>query len=66
MNLEPGDLIIEQDGSHALLLERVDSLGIGAWRVFWNNGKEDLFPWVENSIKSNIQDGLLKHVRGDC
>ena len=64
MNLKPGDLIIEQDGSHALLLERVDSLGVGAWRVFWNNGMKDLFPWVENSIKSNIQDGLLKHIKG--
>ena len=64
MILKPGDLLIEKDGSHAVLLERVSSLGIGAWRVYWNSGREDLFPWVENSIKSNIQDGLLKHIKG--
>ena len=63
MNLKAGDLLIEKDGSYAILLKRVNSLGIGAWRVFWNNGKEDLFPWVETSIQSNIQDGLLKLIK---
>jgi len=65
MTLEAGDLLIEKDGSHAILLERVDSLGVGAWRVFWNDGKKDLFPWVETSIKSNIQEGSIKHLKGD-
>ena len=62
--LEPGDLLIEKDGSYAVLLKRVDSLGVGAWRVFWDNGKGDLFPWVETSIKGNIHDGLIKHLKG--
>ena len=66
MNLKAGDLIIEKDGSHAILLSRIDSLGVGAWRVLWNNGVEDLFPWVENSIKSDIQEGNLKHIKGGC
>jgi len=65
MTLRAGDLLIEKDGSHAILLERVDSLGVGAWRVFWNDGKKDLFPWVETSIKSNIQEGSIKHLKGD-
>ena len=65
MTLRAGDLLIEKDGSHAILLKRVSSLGIGAWRVLWNNGREDLFPWVENSIRSNIQEGLIKHIKGD-
>jgi len=65
MTLEAGDLLIEKDGSYAILLERVDSLGVGAWRVFWNDGKKDLFPWVETSIKSNIQEGSIKHLKGD-
>ena len=65
MILRAGDLLIEKDGSHAILLKRVSSLGIGAWRVLWNNGREDLFPWVENSIRSNIQEGLIKHIKGD-
>jgi len=65
MTLEAGDLLIEKDGSHAILLERVDSLGVGAWRVFWNDGKKDLFPWVETSIKSNILEGSTKHLKGD-
>ena len=62
--LDAGDLLIEKDGSHAILLQRISSLGVGAWRVLWNNGREDLFPWVETSIKSNIKDGLLKHIKG--
>ena len=65
MTLRAGDLLIEKDGSHAILLKRVDSLGVGAWRVFWNDGKKDLFPWVETSIKSNIQEGSIKHLKGD-
>ena len=66
MNLKPRDLIIEKDGNHAILLERVSTLGVGAWRVLWNSGREDLFPWVENSIKSDIQEGNLKHIKGGC
>ena len=64
IKLNPGDLLIEKDGSHAILLKRVDSLGVGAWRVLWNNGREDLFPWVENSIKGDIQEGDLEHIKG--
>jgi|TARA_Y100000310_G_C20616418_1_gene780877 hypothetical protein len=63
-NLDPGDLLIEKDGSYAVLLERVSSLQVGAWRVFWNNGKRDMFPWVENSIKSDIREGNIKHIKG--
>ena len=66
IKLDPGDLLIEKDGSHAILLERISSLGVGAWRVLWNNGREDLFPWVETSIRSNIQEGFLKHIKGGC
>jgi len=66
IKLSPGDLLIEKDNSYAILLKRVTALGVGAWKVFWNNGKEDLFPWVETSIHGNIQDGTLKHVKGDC
>ena len=62
--LEPGDLLIEKDGSHAILLHRVDSIGVAAWRVLWNNGRGDLFPWVETSIKGNIHEGLIKHIKG--
>jgi len=64
MKLSPGDMLIEKDGQHAILLERVSSLGVGAWRVFWNNGFEDLFPWVETSIGYDIQEGKLKHIKG--
>jgi hypothetical protein len=64
IKLDPGDLLIEKDGSHAILIERVDSLGIGAWRVLWNNGREDLFPWVETSIKGEIEEGNIKHIQG--
>ena len=66
MTLRAGDLLIEKDGSHAILLERISSLGVGAWRVLWNNGREDLFPWVETSIRRNIQEGFLKHIKGGC
>ena len=66
IKLNPGDLLIEKDGSHAILLKRVDSLGVGAWRVLWNNGREDLFPCVENSIKGDIQEGDLEHIKGGC
>jgi hypothetical protein len=62
--LDPGDLLIEKDGSYAVLLERVTSLNVGAWRVFWNNGTRDMFPWVETSIRSNIQDGTITHKKG--
>ena len=65
IKLKPGDLLIEKDGSHAILLSRVDSLGIGAWRVFWSNGQMDLFPWEETSIESNIKDGTIKYMKGD-
>ena len=64
MKLSPGDMLIEKDGSYAILLERVSSLGVGAWRVFWNNGFEDLFPWVETSINVEIKEGKLKHLKG--
>tara|TARA_Y100001938_G_scaffold56409_1_gene78598 strand:- start:1049 stop:1246 length:198 start_codon:yes stop_codon:yes gene_type:complete len=64
MKLSPGDMLIEKDGNYAILLERVSSLGVGAWRVFWSNGFEDLFPWVETSISYDIQEGNLKHVKG--
>tara|TARA_Y100001938_G_C7819999_1_gene296136 strand:+ start:101 stop:304 length:204 start_codon:yes stop_codon:yes gene_type:complete len=64
--LSPGDLLIEKDGSHAILMERVDSLGVGAWRVYWDSGVEDLFPWVETSIKAEIHDGNLKYIKGGC
>ena len=64
MKLSPGDMLIEKDGNYAILLERVSSLGVGAWRVFWNNGFEDLFPWVETSISVDIKKGILKHVKG--
>jgi hypothetical protein len=57
--LNPGDLLIEKDGSYAILLERVFSLG-----VYWNNGFEDLFPWVESSISHEIEEGKLKHIKG--
>jgi|TARA_Y100000296_G_C5091892_1_gene215278 hypothetical protein len=66
IKLDPGDLLIDEDNSYAILLERVATLGVGAWRVFWDSGREDLFPWVETSIQSNIQDGTLKHIKGDC
>ncbi len=62
MKLKAGDLLIEKDKSHAILLERVDSLGVGAWRVLWNNGREDLFPWVETSIEHEIKQGNLEHI----
>ena len=62
--LEPGDLLIEQDGNYALLLKRDKSLGVGAWTVIWNNGRMDMFPWVENSIKSDIHEGNLKLIKG--
>jgi hypothetical protein len=62
--LDPGDLLIEKDGSYAVLLEREYSLNVGAWRVFWNDGKMDIFPWVENSIKGDILDGNIKHIKG--
>ena len=65
IKLDPGDLLIEKDGSYAVLLERVSSLHVGAWRGFWNNGKRDMFPWVENSIKSDILQGDIKHMKGD-
>jgi len=61
---KPGDLLIEKDGSYAVLLNRVNSLQVGAWRVFWNNGQKDLFPWVENSIRSEIHEGNLRHIKG--
>ncbi len=64
MNLEPGDLLIEKDGSTAILIEHILSLGVGAWRVFWDNGYEDLFPWVETSIVYEIKEGNLKHIKG--
>ncbi len=64
MKLSPGDMLIEKDGSYAILLEHVSSLGVGAWRVYWNNGFEDLFPWVETSISSEIEEGKLKHIKG--
>ena len=66
IKLDPGDLLVEKDGSHAILIERTSWGEVGAFIVFWNNGKEDLFPWVETSIKSNIQKGDLKHLKGDC
>ena len=62
--LKPGDLLIEKDGNYAILLERVSSLGVGAWRVYWNNGFEDLFPWVETSISHDIKEGKIRHVKG--
>ena len=65
MKLKAGDLLIEKDNSYALLLEREYSLGVGAWRVFWDNGKKDLFPWVETSIVYEIKQGNLKHVRAN-
>jgi len=64
ITLEPGDLLIEKDGSFAILLERDDSLGVGAWKVIWNDGKTDMLPWVETSIKAEIHDGFLKHIKG--
>ena len=64
ITLEPGDLLIEKDGSFAILLKRDDSLGVGAWKVIWNDGKTDMLPWVETSIKAEIYDGLLKHIKG--
>ena len=64
IRLNSGDLLIEKDGSYAILLEREDSLGVGAWRVFWNNGKRDMFPWVEISIKGEIKEGNLRHIKG--
>jgi len=63
IRLEPGDMLIEKDGSFAILLERTPSLGVGAWRVFWDNGKKDLFPWVESSIKGEITEGNLKLIQ---
>ena len=47
ITLEPGDLLIEKDGSFAILLKRDDSLGVGAWKVIWNDGKTDMLPWVD-------------------
>tara|TARA_Y100000034_G_scaffold129752_2_gene186821 strand:+ start:910 stop:1110 length:201 start_codon:yes stop_codon:yes gene_type:complete len=64
IRLDAGDLLIEKDGNYAILMKRTDSLGVGAWRVFWNNGKEDLFPWVETSIKGEIKEGNIKHIKG--
>tara|TARA_Y100000034_G_C6661809_1_gene290179 strand:- start:71 stop:268 length:198 start_codon:yes stop_codon:yes gene_type:complete len=64
MKLDPGDMIVEKDGNYAILLERVASLGVCAWRVYWNNGFEDLFPWVETSISHEIKEGKLKHIKG--
>ena len=66
IKLDPGDLLIEQDGSFALLLEREHSLGVNAWTVIWNNGKTDMFPWVETSIKSYIEEGSIIHKKGGC
>tara|TARA_Y100001963_G_C6752302_1_gene434835 strand:+ start:435 stop:635 length:201 start_codon:yes stop_codon:yes gene_type:complete len=62
--LDPGDLLIEKDGSYAVLLEREYSLGVGAWSVVWNDGSMDIFPWVENSIKGDIIEGTIKHIKG--
>ena len=64
IKLSPGDLLIEKDGSYAILLEHERSLGVGAWNVLWNDGKMDLFPWVENSIKGEIVEGIIKHIKG--
>jgi hypothetical protein len=64
IRFDPGDLLIEKDGNYAILLEHVSSLGVGAWRVFWNNGFEDLFPWVETSINHEIKEGNLRHLKG--
>ena len=64
IRLDAGDLLIEKDGNYAILMKRTDSLGVGAWRVFWNNGKEDLFPWVETTIKGEIKEGNIKHIQG--
>jgi|TARA_R110000824_G_scaffold3614_4_gene17092 hypothetical protein len=64
IKLSPGDLLIEKDGSCAVLIECERSLGVGAWRVFWSDGKMDIFPWVENSIKGDILDGNIKHIKG--
>jgi len=63
IRLEPGDILIEKNGSFAVLLERTDSLGVGSWRVFWNDGKKDIFPWVETSIKGDITEGNIKLVQ---
>ncbi len=64
IKLNPGDLLIERDGSYAILLERTTTLSVGAWTVVWNNGRTDMFPWVENSIKCEINDGNIKHIKG--
>tara|TARA_R110000824_G_scaffold5923_11_gene27153 strand:- start:7933 stop:8181 length:249 start_codon:yes stop_codon:yes gene_type:complete len=66
IKLDPGDLLIEKDGSYAILLENEYSLGIGAWRVCWSDGKRDIFPWVESSIKVDIREGNIKHIKGGC
>jgi len=63
IRLNPGDMLIEKDGSFAVLLNRTDTLGVGAWEVFWNNGKKDLFPWVETSIKGEIIEGNIKLIK---
>jgi len=63
IELNAGDLLIEKDGSFAVLLERTASLGVGAWHVFWNNGRHDLFPWVETSIKGDIAEGNIKLIK---
>tara|TARA_R110000824_G_scaffold3253_5_gene15489 strand:- start:4204 stop:4407 length:204 start_codon:yes stop_codon:yes gene_type:complete len=62
--LNQGDLLIEKDGSHAVLMRSVDSLGVRAWRVYWNNSMEDLFPWLETSIQEQIYKGNLKYIKG--
>ena len=49
IKLSPGDLLIEKDGSCAVLIECERSLGVGAWRVFWSDGKMDIFPKKNNS-----------------
>ena len=64
IKLNPGDMLVEKNGCCAILLERVSSLGVGAWRVFWDNGHEDLFPWVETSISHDIEEGNIKHIKG--
>lgn len=62
--LNPGDLLIEKNGSYAILLNRVSHWGVGSWTVMWDNGKKDTFPWVENSIIGDIYEGNIKHIKG--
>lgn len=62
--LSPGDLLIEKDGSYAILLKRDALYGVGAWTVMWSNGTKDMFPWVENSIIGDIYEGNIKHIKG--